>query len=300
MKKIGFLRFCTRILVSGVIALGVNSVSALELFSGDFNQILQSAPGKTVVWQYSDNPDVYIYDFNGLNNQGVTFNRATQFTEQRFGGEAYPRVLSNEDLARHISAARRTQANFAFGHDLLVSELVQFFNFAQRDKVKLNPEENDLRDFLIEQGFMRMGRGFYQAVRPDVVILSIPQIQEKKADEPMVSPGARYAIILHEMGHAEFYTNAHYAKFCHRFWNDVLTEEQREAFRRFLKGYNYAVELEDLVVNEMQAYLMFTPDPKSFNARRLGVSDAELEQMRSAFRKAKPPTRLPLAFIEGF
>jgi hypothetical protein len=273
---------------------------AAELYSGDFLQILQSNTAQTTVWQYADNPEVYIFDFAGLSNQGKTFNRITQFTEQRFGGEAYPRVLGNEDLARHITAARRTQANFAFGHDLLVSELVQFFNFAQRDKVQLNAEELELRDFLVERNFMREMRGFYQSLKPDVVILSIPQVQDKKQDEPMVSPGARYAILLHEMGHAEYYSNPHYAKYCQRFWSETLTEQQRELFKKFLRGYNYSVDNEDLVINEMQAYLMFTPDPKSFSAKKLGVSEAELESIRSGFRKGKPPIRLPMNLVEGY
>ena len=203
-------------------------------------------------------------------------------------------MLNNLELSRYIEAARRTQADFAFGHDVLVGELVQFFNYALRDKVELNPEEILVRDFLTEQGLVRFWRGFYQAMRPDVVILAVPQTQDRKANEPMVSTGARYAILLHELAHGEYYTNTHYQKFCQRFWYETLTENQREAFKKFLGNFNYAVNNEELLINEMQAYLMFTPDPKSFSARKLGVSDAELDQMRSAFRRASPPIRLPM------
>lgn len=288
-----------RIFAALVVSCAVQSAWALEFLSGDFSQILQAKNADLVVWQYADNTNVYVFDFPGLAYQGRTFNRLTQFTEQKFGSEPYPKVLDNEALARHIQAARRTQANFAFGHDLLVSELVQFFNYATRDKVLLNTEEIALRNFLFEQGLIREVRGFFQALKPDVVILSIPQIQDRKADEPMVTAGARYAILLHEMAHAEYYTNDHYNKFCLRYWQTVLTDEQRELFRRFLRGYNYSTDNEDLVINEMQAYLMFTPDPKSFSARRLGVSDDELSALRNAFRRGKPPTRLPLNLLEG-
>jgi hypothetical protein len=54
-----------------------------------------------------------------------------------------------------------------------------------------------------------------------------------------------------------------------------------------------------MMINEMQAYLMFTPDPSSFSARKLGVSQQELEAMRDAFRKGKPPTSLPLRWNIG-
>jgi hypothetical protein len=74
----------------------------------------------------------------------------------------------------------------------------------------------------------------------------------------------------------------------------MLNDAQREVFKRFLSKYNYAVNQEELLVNEMQAYLMFTPDPQSFSAKKLGIKDEELEAMRDLFRKGKPPTRLPL------
>lgn len=283
--------------IGAFIAL-MQSALALEFVKGDFSQILETKSDAALVWQYADNPSVYVFDFPGLTIQGRAFNRITQFTEQQFS-EPYPRVLGNDELARYIEAARRTQADFAFGHDVLVGELVQFFNYADRDKIQLNPEEVAVREFLTEQGLIRAWRGFYQAMKPDVVVLSIPQTQDRKPNEPMITKGARYAILLHEMAHGEYYTNAHYAKFCQRFWAETLTEQQREAFKAFLGKFNYGVGSEDLLVNEMQAYLLFTPDPKSFSARKLGVSEAELESMRESFRRGKPPTRLPLRTLEG-
>ncbi len=246
------------------------------------------------LWQLAENPEIFIFDFPGLAHQGRSFNRITQFTEQQFS-EPYPRVLNNQELARYIQASRRTQTDFAFGHDVLVSELVQFFNYALRDKIELNPEELVVRDFLLEQGLIRFWRGFYQGLRPDVVVLAVPQVQNRKPDEPMITARARYAILLHELAHAEYYTNVHYRKFCQRFWYETLKPEQRDAFKRFLANFNYAVNNEELLINEMQAYLMFTPDRHSFSARKLGVSEEELQSMRAAFRSKVPPIPLPMS-----
>ncbi len=283
---------------AGLMVALLQSAFALEVASGDFQQILKARSDALVVWQVADNPNVYVFDFPGLSLQGRSFNRITQFTEQQ-GNEPYPKVLNNLDLNRYYEAARRTQADFAFGHDVLISELVQFFNFASRDKVELNPEEIALRDFLIEQGLVRFWRGFYQSMKPEVVVLAVPQVQDRKPSEPMITEGARYAILMHEMAHGEYYSNTHYAKYCQRFWYETLTENQRESFKRFLAAFNYAVTNEELLINEMQAYLMFTHDPKSFSARKLGVSDAELQGMRDAFRRGRPPTRLPLFPLGG-
>ena len=265
---------------------------------GDFSQIVNSRTGQLAVWRYAGNPNIYIFDFPSLTYQGRSFNRVTQFTEQQTT-EPYPRVLTEQEMAVRLAAAKRSESDFAFGHDIMVHELVQFFNFAQRDKVPLNQEETAVRDFLVAQGMIRDWRGFWQAVQPNNVILSIPQTQDKTAGEPPINSMARYAILLHEMAHGEYYTNPYFTQYCQRFWQESLTDAQREAFKNFLGKYNYATGSDALLVNETQAYLMFTPDPASFSARKLGVPNEELEAMRDAFRKGKPPTSLPLRWNIG-
>ena len=271
---------------------------AQEVIPGNFAAIRKAHSDVLTVWSYTENPDILVFDFPNLTQQGRTFNRVTQLAEQQFS-EPYPHVLSNDVLAKYIEALRRTQADFAFGHDVLVHELVQFFNLADRDKVVLNPEEVVLRDLLLSQGLIRNWRGFYQALKPNMVVISVPQSQERRDNEPRITEGARYAILLHEMAHGEYYTNAYYSAYCQKFWAETLTAPQRDAWKAFLAKYNYSVVFDELLINEMQAYLMFTPDPASFNAKKLGLSDADIYSMREAFRKGKPPTKLPLRWTAG-
>lgn len=264
----------------------------VDTLTGDFQTILNSRTNALVAWRYADNPNIFVFDFPNLTQQGRTFNRLTQLTEQF--NEPYKRVLSIDEILKYMESLRRTQADFAFGHDVLVSELALFFNLAERDKVELFAEELALRDFAVEQGLMKVWRGFYQALKPDAVILSIPQTQDKRENEPRVSELARRAIFTHEISHGEYYANPYYAKYCQRFWSETLNDAQREVFKKFLSKYNYSLNEEELLVNEMQAYLIFTPDPTSFSAKKLGIKDEELEAMRELFRKGKPPTKLPL------
>lgn len=292
-KKSGLLK------AFGLLLIVVTSMPAIafDLISGDFRQILDGKTDRVVVWQYVHNPKIYIFDMPGLSVQGRTFNRVTQFTEQQQQAP-YLKVLSDVELETYIAALRRTQADFAFGHDVLVAELVNFYNYARRDNVSLNAEEQALKSFLVAQGFIRDWRGFYQALQPDIVILSVPQVQDKKITEPRITIGARYTILLHEMSHGEYYTNQFYSKYVQQFWQSTLTDVQKDLFRSFLAGFNYAIWNEELVINEMQAYLMFTHDVKSFSAKRLKVSDEELARMRHAFRAGNPPTKLPLFALE--
>jgi hypothetical protein len=269
-------------------------VLSATLASGNFATIRDAKNENLTIWNYDAQSKIFIFDFVGLESQGKTFNRVTQFNEQVIQNTGYPKVLTNDEFVAYMDSIRRTQANFAFGHDLLVNELVQFFNLVERDKLAIYQEEIDLRDFLISQGLIKVWRGFYQAVQPNVVILSIPQMQSRKATEPPVSPLARLAILSHELSHGEYYTNQYYSKYCKTFWSQSLNDAQRESFINFFKKNNYAIDNMDLVVNEMQAYLMFTPDPNSFSASKLGVTADDLEVMRNMFRMGKPPTSLLL------
>ncbi len=267
---------------------------SLNVASGNFETILNAQSKTLVVWKFFDNPKLFIFDFPSLTHQGNTFNRITQFIEQVQQRNGYPVVMSNTAFAQYLVSLRRTQADFAFGHDVLVSELVQFYNFADRDKIELFPEEIVLRDFLLQQGFIKLWRGFYQTLQPDIVVLSIPQEQPQRENEPVVTELARRTILLHEISHGEYYTNPYYANYCRHFWKTSLNDGQRHSFIQFFKKYNYDVTSGDLLVNEMQAYLMFTPDSHSFNAKKLGVSEDNLQSMRMMFRQGKPPTQLPL------
>ena len=287
-----FKHFSQFLLLAMLALAQWNAWADVAVKSGNFGTILSSKSDELTIWQYSWNPDVYIFDFPNLTQQGKTFNRVTQLTEQF--NEPYKRVLTNQEMEGYLTAIRRNQANMAFGNDILISELVLFFNLADNDKVELNPEELALRDFAIAQGLIKVWRGFYQAMRPNVVLLSIPQTQERRVGEPKITELARRTVFTHEMSHAEYYVDPYYAKHCRNFWNNVLTDEQRNVFKKFMSKYNYSLNEEELMINETQAYLMFTPDTSSFSAQKLGITDEELDGMRKAFLKGLPNTNMPL------
>lgn len=298
---VGWPRFLGRVfLLLGVAAglLGSACVHAFQVKDGDLKTIFYAKTDVPVVWRYTPNSEVMILDVPGLEQLGRTFNRVTQLTEQQYS-EPYPRVLTSLELAKYIGNAHRTFANFAAGHDLRIADLVQFFNLADRDKVELFPEEYALRDFLLEQGLIKEWRGFYQVQRPQAMILSIPQVQERRGGEPAVTSQARYAILLHELAHAEFHSNAAYNKYCRAFWANGLTAAQRESFKKFLASMRYSVDNEELVINEVQAYLMFTPDAGAFSAAKLGVTESVLAGLRDSFARGQPPVRLPLRVKAG-
>jgi hypothetical protein len=280
--------------VLGILFFYICSGTAMaaEVMVADFNTILNARSAELAIWTYAENPNVYVFDFPSLSQQGKTYNRAMQLSEQF--NEPYKRVYSQAEMQKYLVSIHRTQNNFAYGHDFLASQLVLFFNLVSKDKIELLPEELMLRDFLLNQGVVEVWRGIYRAKRDNVIILSIPQIQEAHDGESRISELARRAILTHEIAHAEYYSNPAYAEYCRVFWMQKLNDAQRAVFLKFLSAYNYTLGQQELLINEVQAYLMFTPDPSSISADKLGIDETEWNGMKALFKQGNPPTKLSM------
>lgn len=290
------LRWVLRLFVAGLLSLFLELAAAVDSYEplpaprlATYETILAAKSHSLQVHAYPGRQPIFIIDFPTLAAQGRMFNRVVALIERMGLGRA--RVLDDQALSQFIRSVGKTELTFAYGNDFLVSELVVFFNLAEYGSIALTGEERALRAFLLEQGLIRERFGFLQAVRPNAVILSIPQ-EKSGGDEPPVTALARQTILMHEIAHAEFYTNPHYRAWCHRFWREVLSERQRNAFRSFLAKSGYDPDNEELMVNEAQAYLLYTPDPRAFNAQMVGLSERELAQMRAAFLKGYPDAPL--------
>lgn len=254
-----------------------------------YEQILSAKNDVIEVFAYPGRQPIFIIDFPTLAAQGRMFNRVVALVERMGVGRA--RVLDDQELAQFIRSVGKTELTFAYGNDFLVSELVVFFNLAEYGNIALTAEERALRTFLVEHGLIRERFGFLQAVRPNAVILSIPK-EKPRGDEPAVSALARQTILMHELSHAEYYTNPLYRAWCRTFWREVLTDRQRNALQTFLAKSGYDPDNEELLINEAQAYLLYTPDPRAFNAQMVGLAEREIEQMRAAFLKGFPDAPL--------
>lgn len=254
-----------------------------------YEAILAAKSEAVQVFAYPGRQPIFVIDFPTLAAQGRMFNRIVALVERMGVGRA--RVLDDQELAQFIRSVGKTEYTFAYGNDFLVSELVVFFNLAEYGSIALTAEERALRAFLIEQGLIRERFGFLQAARPNAVILSIPQ-EKPGGSEPAVTALARQTILMHEISHAEFYTNPLYRAWCRRFWREVLSERQRGALRAFLAKSGYDPDNEELMINEAQAYLLYTPDPRAFNAQMAGLAERELAEMRAAFLKGFPDAPL--------
>ncbi|MEI7614157.1 MAG: hypothetical protein WCK63_14755 [Betaproteobacteria bacterium] len=258
--------------------------------TSDYSTVLNNQSERVSLFEYGGRSLILIVDFPDLVEQGKMFNRVVALIERI--GAPRSRVMNNDELAQFIRSVGKSESTFAYGNDFLVSELVVFFNLADMGGIQLNAQEIALRRKLIDYRLIVERTGFYQAIKPQAVILSIPQETTGRSGGPQVSALARKTILMHEISHAEYYTNRLYANYCRHFWRNVMTESQRTAFRSFLSRSSYNPDNEEMMVNETQAYLLYTPDPRAFNARLVGLKDKELENLRTQFFSGFPEAPL--------
>ncbi len=237
----------------------------------DEAEICSHVPDTLTVFRFAPNPAILVLDFPDLASQGHMLNRVAAWAER--DGSPRDRLLSDAELDRAIRDSASTPDTYYFGHDYRRADLVRFFALADRDHIALRLEEDRLRR-LLQPIAGPPGFG---------ALLSLPRTGAG------VDAAGRAVILRHELSHGEYFTSASYAGFVASIWRTVLTEDERALFRGYLHAEGYDASLDDLMMNEMQAYLMHTPDARFFDERLLGIPGPRLAAIRAAFRAGMPP-----------
>src|SRR5271165_366720 len=237
-------------------------------------EILAARPAAMEVFRYRWAPHVLVLSFPSLHEQGRMFNRLGAFVEK--AGLPRDRVLDDADLQAAIRLAGDTEDTYYYGHDYRVADIARFFAIMDRDGIALHPEEAALRSLLTQQGLLVPGAvGALITLPPDTAV-------------PLIDDAARATILHHELSHGVYFTDPAYAAYTRNFWQNVLTEAQRASFRHFLGGEGYDTTNEDLMMNEAQAYLIHTPDPRYFRPELAGLSETEAARLRQIFLAGMP------------
>ena len=241
-------------------------------------QIDAHAADKLTVFRLAANPRILVLDFGSLREQGLMLNRVAGFAEKL--GEPHDRVLTDAELAKAIADSGATVETYYYGHDYPASVLARFFATADRDHVALDPEEARLRTLMAQEGWLAPG--------VDAGVISIPRV----GADATVTAAARTTILHHELSHAEFFSDPAYARYVRHFWTTALTAPERASIRSWLASESYDPGLEEVMLNEMQAYLMFTRDPEFFTPGAIAMSPARLAELQAAFLRDMPPSWL--------
>lgn len=249
-----------------------------------YESILNRVSDEVVATYYASNHNILVLDFPSLWHQARALNRVAALIEKR--GAPRDRILSDDELLSYAAASGKHYETIYFGHNYTSSGMARFYNLAQAQELSLNPSEERLHRLLLDSGFVSLESGRYVSGLPAKVLISIVRAstgEQQGPGENHVDRALRETVFVHELSHGEFHTNAHYRDYCIRFWRETMSEEERAAFRQFLAGNDYDLTDQELVVNEAQAYLAHTPDPRAFNAAMVGLSEQALERLHERF-----------------
>jgi TIR domain len=242
--------------------------------TADETEIRDHVPTGLSLFRFALNPQIVVLDFASLREQGLMLNRVAALVEKV--GLPRDRVLSDTELDSAIRAGGDTVETFYYGHDYSAAELARFFATADQDGVHLNPEEEMLRLIL------RQLRWFAPGVHAGLV--SIPKVGANE----QVTYAAHRTILHNELAHGEYFSNPAYAAFVHQFWTTALTPEEHDNVRRFLGSEDYDTSINELVEDNMQAYLMFSRDPAFFTPAMVSMTAARLADLQTAFLRDMP------------
>jgi hypothetical protein len=245
-----------------------------DIVTAGEQEIAEHAPASFTVFRFADNPHILVLDFASLTEQGRMLNRLAAFVEK--SGAQHDRVLTDAELDATIREHGDTVETFYLGHDYAAEALVRFFATADRQGIELDREEERLRALLRQVGWSARGVG--------AALISIPAV----GSDPRITPAVRAGILRHELSHGEFFSNPAYAEYVGNFWRTELTPEEKAGIRAFLGRDEYDVSVEQLMVNEMQAYLMFTCEPSLFRPDMAGMTQGRLTMLQDRFLAGMP------------
>lgn len=260
---------------------------AIATITADEATIRDHAADRLTVFRFAADPSVIVLDFPTLHMQGATLNRLAALIEK--AGAPRDRVLTDAELAATISKGGDTPDTYYYGHDYSAAAVARFFALADAQRVRLTPEEGTLRAMATQFGWFA----------PDAVgaLISVSHVPDPAA--PTLDEAARAAILHHELSHGLFFSDPVYAAYVRQFWDTSLTEAERDSVRRFLGSEGYDMADEALMYNEMQAYVLFTYDPRFCKPGDFGMTPARRLEVAEAFLRDMPPSWLRDSLAEG-
>ena len=229
-------------------------------------QIDAAQPCAITISRLAQDRDIVVIDFQSLTLQGLMLDRVAALVEKAHLPR--DRGLDDVELNQAIYNCGDTIESYYYGHDYQAADLRRFFELAATDGVTLNRHELWLKTLLKQLGWLAPGA--------NGAIITLP------AAVAPITPEMRAVILHHEISHGAFYTIPVYAQYAADFWHS-LTPQERADFTGFLGRQGYDTNNTRLMLNETQAYLIFTRDPLFFNAAAVGMTQAQVDALRAGY-----------------
>jgi hypothetical protein len=229
-------------------------------------QIDATQPCGVKVSYFAPDTNIVVIDFPSLTIQGLMLDRIAALVEK--AKLPRDRVLNDVELNQAIYDCGDTIESYYYGHDYKAADLQKFYTLADQEGIKLNAHELWLKRLLQQLGWLTPGA--------NGAIITLPAAGGPITEE------MRAVILHHEISHGAFYTIPAYAAYAQQFWTS-LTQADRDAFTNFLGSEGYDTADTTLMLNETQAYLIFTRDPRFFNGSVVNMTQAQIDTLREGF-----------------
>lgn len=254
----------------------------------DKQEILLAATDKFAAYILKGNERTVVLDFPTTLAQARMFGRVILFVER--DGTSKSRVMTVPEVKKWLEKNAKTLDTLTMGNNIRVSEFARFFNTARFQGEPLTSDELDLYNWLVQMKLLREEEIGVAVVEPEAIIISVPQVSTVQGCAPCsVTAEHRLVTIEHEFSHARFATDVPYQNYVLWFWTQGMNPVARGKFTQFLRKRGYDVSIRELAANEMQAFLMHTPNAAAFNATDVGMTETELADLRRSFQAGLMP-----------
>lgn len=225
----------------------------------------------------TDRPGLYVMHAPSLAEQGAMFERIVALFERK--DMPHDRVVSMAAMTDYARRFGGDPAGLTAGNNFSAVEIARFFEVAHQQHVVLTKGETALRLIVVRWGLIDEENGNWKARSAHDFLITIPGLGPAPGGVT-IDTAIRAAILSHELGHWQYFSDAAYASACRMFWWQDLTLDERAELTRQLSALGYDPS-DTIIIDEMQAYLLHTPArfmPLADTAGARGVDVAKVRR----------------------
>ncbi len=262
-------------------------------------QIVTAKAGERTFYWLQNNPRVLVLDMPNVEDQSRIFARLVIFIER--SSAPRHRILSVEEVLKWRLVNKETLATLTIGNNIRANDFARFFNVARLQNEPITEDENWLLTQLIKHGVIMSVANGYESLAPEKIVISVPQVSKiEGCANCTITMLKRDLILRHELAHARFITDQVYRNYVWWFWHNILTSQQRIDISKYLRSLGYDLSAPDMLVNEMQAFLIHTPESEYFSSRAAGLPTKQMATLHADFQKHYPSPAQPLRTPAGY
>lgn len=262
------------------LEISADHVDALRIPLADLDASLPADPSLRL-FSITDRPGLYVMHAPSVADQGAMFSRVVALLERR--DMPRDRIVTMAAIATYARRFGTDPAGLTAGNNFSAAQIAHFFEMAGEQHMALTDGERALQTILVRWGLIQEDNGRWAARSSRDFLITIPGIGPAPGGEK-ITAAVRAAILSHELGHWQYFSDGGYAHACRSFWWQELNYEERAELTRQLANLGYDPS-DRIIIDEMQAYLLHTPAPYMPLADTPGPTGIDVGKVRRGLQE---------------